>query len=183
MGKIKNFLNRWFDVEFGSNCFALVILLVLSIGIQSFMFWFGGHTFGLFADVLLFIVLIVWGKSLVHNDNTFAYKGTNKKGWICALCLFLAIIAVYFSVVEIYLQSLLVLSLIVFVFCGIWLEKMKIDTARLFFVLGLALFYCIGAYFAMLINSIEPPIERIGFYLILVVTLLVWFKPIPEKSV
>ena len=110
-------------------------------------------------------------------------KKMNKKGWTCALCLFLAVIAVYFSIVGIYLQSLLAVSLAVFVFCGIWLEKMKIDTARLFFVLGLAFFYCIGAYFAMLINSIEPPIEKIGFYLILVVTLLVWFKPTPEKSV
>lgn len=177
MGKIKNFLNRWFDEEFWSNCFALVVLLVLSIGIQSLIFWFGGYTFGLLIDALLFVALVIWGKSLVHADNTFVYKGTNKKGWFCVSGLFLAVIAIYFSVVGIYLQALLGVSLIVFVFCGLWLEKMQADTARLFFVLGLALIYCIGAYFAMFINSIEPPIVRPAIYLISAVTLLVWFKP------
>lgn len=177
MGKIKNFLNRWFDVEFWSNCIALVVLLAISIGVQSLVFWLAGYTIGTLIDALLFVALIVWGKSLIHADNTFVYKGTNKKGWFCVLCMFLAVIAVYFSVVGIYLQSLLAVSLVVFVFCGIWLEKMNADTARLFFVLGLALFYCIGAYFAMFINGIDTPIERSGVYLISGVTLLVWFKP------
>lgn len=177
MGKIKNFLNRWFDEEFWSNCFALVVLLVLSIGIQSLIFWFGGYIFGMLIDVLLFVALIVWGKSLIHTDNTFVYKETNKKGWICVLCLFLAIIAIYFSVVGIYLQSLLALSLAVFVFCGIWLGRMNVDTNRLFFVLGLALIYCIGAYFAMFINGIEPPIDKSGFFLVSGATLVVWLKP------
>lgn len=176
MGKIKNLLSC-FDEEFWSDVFALVVLLAISIGVQSLVFWFGGFTIGTLIDVLLFIALIVWGKSLIHADNTFVYKGTAKKGWICVLCLFLTVIAMYFSVVGIYLRLLLAVSFAMFVFCCIVLERMNVDTARLFFVLGLALFYCIGAYIAMLVNSIEPSISRGGIALISLVMLYVWFKP------
>ena len=179
MGKIKDFFSLWFEEEFRGLVVLFLIVAALSVGVQSLLMWIGGlfpsvQDLGLMLDAILGFVLvfpIFFGSAMSNSEGEG--EGNLFVGS-------LAIMGIYISVVW-YFHAGIFVGCIVLLCSALWrLHKIGADP---FWVLGGAcayLLYCIGAYFAMLFNGLEPAINLYGIITLIVVAVCIWFIPASE---
>ena len=171
MEKIKDFFSSWFKEEFWGLVVLFLIVAAFSIGVQSLLFWIGGlflsvENLGLTIDAVLFMLLVL---------PAFIGAGlTNHRGNGNILVGLTAIMGIYISVVW-YFHAGILVGCIVLLCSALWrLYKIGADH---FWGLGGAcayLFYCIGAYFAMLFNGLEPAINIYGIVTLIITTICIW---------
>lgn len=175
MGKIKDFFSKWLDEEFWNLVVLFLITAAFSIGVQSLLFWIGGlypsvENLGLMIDAILGFALvfpIFFGSAMSNfegDGNIFVGS--------------LAIIGIYISVVW-YFHAGVLIGCIVLLYLALWrLQKIGADQ---FWTCGSAcayLLYCVGAYFAMIFNGLEPAINLYGIIALAVATLCLWLIPV-----
>ena len=188
MEKIKNFFAKWFDDEFGSALISLIIVTTISITVQCILLWtdalslvsefnLGTLSFGMVLDIVLFVAILVFALWTNNGPDTFIFLGTMGKGRVCLLFLTLSVIAAYISVIFVYQWWVLLLSIAVLFLSEYALRRLKADDDRINLAFGIALIYCVGAYFAMLINNLEPTIDLWGLFAIMVTSIILYFKP------
>lgn len=169
MGKIKNFCGKWFGAEFGKFIFFLLGVNVISISVQRLLIWAGWLHCGMMLDTILGMLLIM--------PALIAFALTKHKGTGNIIVGLLAIMGIYISVVW-YFHAGILVGCLVLLYSALWrLYKLGYN---LMLILGGAcvyLLYCIGAYFAMTANSLEPAINLYGIITLVVATLCVWFIP------
>ena len=178
MGKIKNFCGKWFDGEFWAMILFLVMMAAVSIGIQSLLVWVGGlfpsvEDCGRTIDAVLCALLILpifIGVGLGSNFNG---------SWNILLAL-LAIIGIYICVVFWFNWFLFGGCLILLLFNLIRLDRIGCESLWIYGGVCAYLTYCIGAYFAVVFNGIEPAVGICGITILSLVTLGVWLKPALE---
>lgn len=183
MRKGKDLL-KCFDGEFLNAFFGLIVALALSIGIQSFFFWFGElsstpENVGYFLDIGVFVIWVLFASN-TDDADLFPFKGTKEKGVIYLNVVWAATIGAYaymFCAIDAWA---LALCLVVMLWGWIMLEKLSANTDILSYTIGISLFYCIGTYVAMLLNGIAPFIDVYGITLLSLAALIVWFKPVFE---
>ena len=191
MGKIKSFLCKWFDDEFWGAFLSLVVVCIISVCVQSFLFWaddlsllsgfhIGTLSFGMVADVVLFATILAFALWTNNGPDTFMFLGTMGKGRVCLFFITLATIALYVSVIFAYLWWVLVLAIAVIFICEHALLRLKADDSRINLAFGVALIYCVGAYIALLLNDLVPAISLYGAFAIAVISLVMFFKPAME---
>lgn len=181
---IENFRKR-IDAEFLGTVFGLLTIMVFETGIQTLCFLFGGtptlmEGLGYHFDVFFFAVLIlVIMYELNKSPKLFSKNERKKKGIFCVNFALLAIIGIFVYVINPTNLSWIWLAVCFLMMFQSWvlLERMKADTSILSLTFGAGLCYCLGAYFAMLINDIEPAIELKDIIVILIATVCVWFRP------
>lgn len=191
MEKIKSFLSKWLDDEFWGAFISLVLVVVISVCVQSFLFWaddlpfvsnfrVGTLSFGMIADIILFAAILVFALWTNKGPDTFMFLGTMVKGRICLFFITLATIAAYVSVVFVF-QWWVVLSAIAVIFiCEHALLRLKADDSRINLAFGVALIYCVGTYIALFLNDLMPAISPYGAFAIAVISLIMFFKPALE---
>lgn len=188
MRKIKHFLLKWFDEDFWSAVVSLLIVSVVAFGIPSLLIWadslpflsefyIGNLSWGMVANTIVFLAVVIFAVWTNIGPDTFIYRGTMGKGRICLLLSALAVFAVYISVVWVYLWWVVFLSIVVFLICGYALGKLKADDRRINLACGIELIYCIGTYCALQINGLEPAISLLSLLAVLLVSLVMFFKP------
>lgn len=183
MSKVKDLL-KCFDGEFLNAFFGLIIALALSIGIQSFFFWFGElsstpENVGYFLDIGVFVIWVLFASN-ADNSDLFPFKGTKEKGAIYLNAVWVATVGVYaymFCAIDVWAPAL---CFVVMLWGWIMLKKLYADTDILSYTVGISLFYCIGTYVAMLLNGIAPLVDVYGIVLLALAALIVWFKPVFE---
>ena len=173
INKVQNF----FDDEFWSALFGLIVTMVISVGLQSLVIWLGG----MFLDVILFALFIIAiGQAIAFNfSDFFPYKRTSGGGTVSMIYVGLGIVGTYAYIVH---QTplgwtLLAGSLILMLLNWIFLEKIDADITYVGISVGVGLCYCLGTYFAMLLNGLEPVAEIPEIAIISLATLFAWFRP------
>ena len=179
MGKIKYFFSKWLDEEVGLCILLFLVIAAVIIGVESLLFWIGGlfpsvQDLGLMLDAILGFVLVfpIFFGSAMSN-----YEGEGDGNLFVGS---LAIMGIYISVVW-YFHAGILVGCIVLLCSALWrLYKMGVDT---FWVFGGAcayLLYCIGAYFAMIFNGLEPAINLYGIVTLIIMTICILFIPASE---
>ena len=178
MGKIKNFLSSWLNEELWELLILLLVAAVVSIGVQSLLFWIGGlflsiKDCGMLIDTILGILLIsplFLGAGLTEGEgNGSIFVGS------------LAIMGIYISVVW-YFHAGILAGCLVLLYMALWRLYKIIGADPLWTCGGTCayLLYCIGAYFAMIFNGLEPVINIYGIVTLIVATIGVWVIPASE---
>lgn len=175
MGKIKDFFSKWFDEKFWGLVVLFLITAVFSIGMHSLLFWIGGlfssvENLGLTIDAIYGFVLvfpILFGSTISNSEgDRNIFVGS------------LAIMGIYISVVW-YFHAGVLIGCIVLLYLALWrLQKIGADS---FWTCGGScayLLYCVGAYFAMLFNGLEPAINIYGIVTLIIATLCLWLIPV-----
>ena len=172
MGKIKNFCGKWFDEEIALCILLFLVVAAVITGVQSLLFWIGGlfpsvENLGLTIDVVLGVLLIL---------PPFIAAGlTDHKGNGNIIVGLLAIMGIYVSVVW-YFHAGILVGCLVLLFSAMWrLHKIGVDTFWLAIGTYAYLFYCIGAYFAMIFNSLEPAINLYGIIPLIVAAVCIMY--------
>jgi len=181
---IENFKKR-LDAEFLGTVFGFITIMAFLTGIQCLCFLFGGtptlmEGLGYHFDVFFFsLVLLITLYELRKSPKLFSEKDSKKKGVICVTFTLLAIIGIFVYVINSTNLSWIWLAVCFLVLLQSWIlfEKMKADTSILSLALGTCLCYCLGAYFAMIFNNIEPAIELKDIIVIFIITVCMWFRP------
>lgn len=171
MEKIKDFFSLWFKEEFRGLVVLFLIVAAFSIGVQSLLFWICGLLSS--AENCSMMTDTIFGMLLVLPPF-IAAGSTKHKGNINIIVGLSAIMGTYISVVW-YFHAGILVGCIVLLCSALWrLYKIGADP---FWVLGGAcayLFYCIGAYFAMLFNGLEPAINIYGIVTLIITTICIW---------
>lgn len=170
MGKIKDFLCNW--------CWGILVIFVLSaalsIGLQGLLIWIGGlfpsvEGLGMTIDALFGFILIF---PLLAGAGFTDHTGNGS-----ILLSLLAIIGIYVCVV-------LYFNWFVFIGClvllGLNLRRLVNiggDSLWIYGIAGAYLLYCIGAFFAMLLNNIVPVVDSYALIVLVLVTLGMWSIP------
>ena len=174
MGKIKNFCGKWFDDEFWELGLLFLVVAAVSIGVQSLIFWIGGlfpsvEDCGMLIDSILCALLVL--PLLIGAGLT---EGEGNGNIIVGL---LAIMGIYISVVW-YFHAGILAGCLVLLFSALWrLHKLGADPLWTCGGACAYLLYCIGAYYAMIFNGLEPVISVYGIVILSIATLCVWFIP------
>ena len=184
MGDIQDLLKR-LDAEFFGTVFGLITIMVFLAGIQSLCFLFGAaptlmEGLGYHFDVFFFsVTLLVILYELRKSPKLFPKNSGRKKGITCVTVALLAIVGIYVYVINPTDLSWIWLAVCFLMLLQSWilLERMKADTSILSLSLGAGLCYCIGAYFAMIFNDIEPAVELKDIIVISIATVCLWFRP------
>ena len=174
MGKIKDFFSKWLDEEVGLCILLFLVIAAVIIGVESLLFWIGGlfpsvENLGLTIDTILFMLLVL---------PAFIGAGlTNHKGNGNILVGLTAIMGIYISVVW-YFHAGILVGCLVLLFSAMWrLHKIGVDTFWLAIGAFAYLFYCIGAYFAMIFNGLEPAIDLYGIIPLIVAAIGILLIP------
>jgi hypothetical protein len=178
MGKIKDFFSKWFDEEVGLCILLFLVIAAVIIGVESLLFWIGGlfpsvENLGLTIDAILFMLLVL---------PAFIGAGlTNHRGNGNILVGLTAIMGIYISVVW-YFHAGILVGCLVLLYMALWrLHKLE---ANLMWTCGGAyayLLYCIGAYFAMIFNGLEPAINIYGIITLIIAAICILFMPVRES--
>lgn len=172
MGKIKFFLSKWFGTDFRDFLLLLLAATVFSILLQGLFFVIGGlfpsiENFGMMIDAIIFMLLVLFQFVGGGLDN-------RKRNGNIIIGL-LAIMGIYISVVW-YFHAGILVGCLVLIYIDLWrLYKQGAEPVRLFFGACFCLPYCIGAYFAMIFNGLEPAINLSGIVTVAIATICVWF--------
>lgn len=174
MGKIKNFLSLWFSSEILVIFIALIVLTAILIGLQSLLIWIGGlftsiENLGITIDAILGFVLLF----PLFLGAVF----TNHEGNGNILVGLLAIMGIYISVVWYFHAGILVGCIVLLCQSLRRLDKIGADPIWIHCGMSAHLLYCIGAYFAMIFNGLEPASSVYGIVILSIVTLCIWFVP------
>lgn len=177
MGKIKDFFSKWFDEEVGLCILLFLVIAAVIIGVESLLFWIGGlfpsvENLGLTIDAILFMLLVL---------PAFIGAGlTNHRGNGNILVGLTTIMGIYISVVW-YFHAGVLTGCIVLLYLALWrLQKIGADP---FWTCGSAcayLLYCVGAYFAMIFNGLEPAINIYGIVTLIIAAICILFIPASE---
>lgn len=174
MGKNKNFFNKWFNEEILWCILLFLVIAAFITGVESLLVRIGGlfpsiENLGLTIDAVLFMLLVL-PVFIMAALTEFERNGDILVGLT-------AIMGIYISVVW-YFHAGILVGCLVLLYSALWrLYKLGYN---LMLILGGAcvyLLYCIGAYFAMTANSLEPAINLYGIITLVVATLCVWFIP------
>lgn len=166
-----------FNEGIWSVFFYLIVVMALSIGIQSLVFWLGnlGFVAGLYA-VLIITLLEVQAYS---DSKLFPFKGTSVMGAFYYCLIWLAVIGVYVCIIFptpiSWIISACFFGLLVVNWIG--LECVNTDMTSLSLAIGVALCYCLGTYFTMLIFGHKPAVGIIEIIVLAVTALVIWFRP------
>lgn len=175
MNLISKFLSL-FDGEFRGLLLGFITIMVISVGLQSLLLWLGDMCL----DAILFaLVLISIGQIVALKlSDLFPYKGTAGGGILAMFYICLGIIGVYVCIVHPALLgwNLLVGALLLIFLDWIFLEKIGADMVIVGIAVGIGLCYCLGTYFAMLLNCLEPVAEIPEVVIISLATLFAWFR-------
>lgn len=183
MGKIKNFFSKWLDEEFWKfYVFFFLVAAVFSIGIQHFLFGFGNsfHSvehLGYYLDTGLLVLLAIITSPCLDSSVMFPYEGTRVLGTMCISAVCFGLFGVYVCLVYASILALMIISIILLLWGWIALEKLKADTTPLLAYVSLGLIYALGAHYAMQLNSIAVEVEDAIIIILLILTLIFWFKP------
>lgn len=178
MGKVKDFFGKWFDEEFWGFVVLLLIIAAVSIGFQSLLMWIGGffpsvEDCGKLIDSILCMLLLL--PAFICFGLGSDFKGSGN----CLVGL-LAIMGIYVSVVW-YFHAGILVGCIVLLYSALWrLYKISADPLWTHCGASAYLLYCIGAYFALLFNDIEPAINIYGIVTLIIATICLWFIPASE---
>ena len=176
-----------FRDNFVSLCCVFAIILMFAVGLQSLLFWVGGLlpawrigclSMGVILNLLVFASIIWLFSEIGSNQYFFPYKGTAEKGAFSGFTVMLLPLCVYICVTSLYSWLALMLMVLLLVLCIRRLTKIEADVSRLGTLAGGLFVYCLGGYFAMLINGLEPAIDVYGLTLLAFVTIVLWFNPI-----
>ena len=177
MGKIKNFCGKWFDDEFWELGLLFLVVAAVSIGVQSLIFWIGGlfpsvEDCGMLIDSILCALLVL--PLLIGAGLT---EGEGNGNIIVGL---LAIMGIYVSVVW-YFHAGILVGCLVLLCMALW-KFHKLGANPLWTCGGACayLLYCIGAYFAMIFNGLEPAINLYGIISLIVAAIGIWLIPASE---
>lgn len=172
MRKIKDFFGNQRSLKILGALFVLIASALLSIGIQSLLMWIGG----LFPSVddLSRAMDVLLGAMLVAPIFVGAGLTENKGNGNIILAM-LAIIGIYICVVYCFSWLLLIFCILL-----LWLNLKRLDNldGDTLWIYGggcAYLLYCIGAYFALIFNDLEPDINTYGITVLSVATLCMWF--------
>lgn len=150
--------------------------LAISIGFQSLLIWAGNlipseYNVGIALDALVGVLAIapIFIGAIVSDDlSSFAM------GMIFAM---LAIMGIYVSVTLHFNWFILVGCIGVFVASVIKMHRAGATKIWLYLILGAYLSYCVGAYYAMMLNGMEPAIDAAGINILTILLGVIWFKP------
>jgi len=172
MKKIKNFLGKRFDGDILVFITIFLVIAAVSIGGQSLLLWIGGlfpsvAAMGLVIDSVLGLVLVLPAAVIAKSGG--------------AKVMALALIGIYVCVVW-YFDWFLLIARSVVLLLGLRKLAEYADTLPLFYNIAClyllcCLLYCIGAYFAMICNGLEPEADIIGIAVILVLVVCVRLIP------
>ena len=182
MGKIKNFLSSWLNEELWGLCAGFCLVALFTLCIQYFVFWFGNmiHTserVGTYLDIGLFIIWLIAIIPVINSADLFPIKGTMEKGRINVVAVWLIVVGIYAYILSSVDFWILALCLVMLLCNWFMLEKLNADTGLLSITVGASLIYCLSTYFALLFNGIEPATDTGSIITLLLVTLILWFKP------
>ena len=150
--------------------------LAVSIGFQSLVVWAGnllpvGYNVGIALDALVGVLAIapIFIGAIVSDDvSSFTM------GMFFAM---LAIMGIYVSVTLYFNWFILVGCIGVFVASVIKMHRAGATKIWLYLILGAYLSYCVGAYYAMMLNGMEPAIDAAGINILTILLVCVWSKP------
>ena len=150
--------------------------LAISIGFQSLLIWAGNlipseYNVGIGLDALVGVLAIapIFIGAIVSDDfSTFAM------GMVFAM---LSIVGFYISITLIFNPFVLVACMVVFVASVIKMHMAGATKIWLYLILGAYLSYCVGAYYALMLNGIEPAINMDGVNVLTLLLGVIWFKP------
>lgn len=181
MGKIKNFFSKWLDEEFWKfYVFVFLVAAVFSIGVQYFLFWFGNsfhEHLGYYLDTGLLVLLMIIASPGLDSSVMFPYKGTRVLGTMCVSAICFGLLGVYVYFVYTNSLALVLISMMLLFWGWIALEKLKADTTPLLIYVSFGLIYALGAHYAMQLDSIAVEVEDAIIIMLLILTLMFWFKP------
>ena len=175
----KKFLCKWYNALLCFQFLLLVVCTLISICIQSLFFYIGeliteNEYLGMGLDIITYGLMAISAMSILDVADLFPSAKAPTKGLICISLMWLFTFIAYISIIATYLWWVLLLSLVIFIFCGIILENMGAHIGILFIRMCIMLIYTIGTYFAMSINDLEPAIDTFGITWLLCVTALIW---------
>lgn len=177
MEKIKNFFNLWFGINFWGFVILLLAVAVPSFLVQSLLIGVGrlfssDANTAVVIDALLGFILIA--------PVYFCAGHSEHKGDGNILVGLLAIMGIYISVVWYFHGGILFGCIVLLYSCLARLRKIRLDSLRIYGGTCVYLLYCIGAYFAMIFNDLEPAINIYGIVTLIVATIGVWLIPATE---
>lgn len=186
MEKIKK-SRKYSGSEFLSSFLGLIMVMMMSIAFQALAFRIGSlyaiENLGFYLDGGLFAFLFIAAIYATNrmNGGVFKLSKSKRSGAINLIAIWIAVFVIYIYVLRpipdrINLPEILVCLLIVLINLYA-LKTLKADTSILILTVGITLIYCVGTYFAMLINSIEPVIDIYSIAVLASITLIVWLKP------
>jgi len=180
MGKNKNFLSLLFDGEFCLGIPFLLIISVLSIGVQSLLV----QVDGLFPSVEylgIAIDAIFWGILLLLmylkiDLIRFTIGERAKENLLCGFMV--EQIAIYIYVVCWGHWGLFAIGFLLLLSSAQLPEyEYHHACAEVYEAKCICLLYNIGAYVALLFNGIEPAADIYGIIVLSTITLIMWFAP------
>ena len=151
-----------------------IFAVAVSIGFQSLVVWTGNllpGEYGLGIDALIGVLMVmpIFMGALISDDfSTFTV------GMVIAM---LAVVGIYVSVTLYFNWFLFVGAMALFI---VTLIKMDRDCTKKFWlyaVWGGYLCYCVGAYYAQVLNGIEPVMDVTAINILTALMVIVWSKP------
>lgn len=180
MGKNRNFLGVLFDGEFCLGIPFLLIVAVLSIGVQSLLVQIGGlfpsvEYLGIAIDAVFGVILLLL-MYLKLDLIRFTMGERAKENLLWGFMVEQMVI--YFYVVCWGHWLVLVIGLLL-LSSSIHLPEYEYhrQCVEVYETECICLLYSIGAYFALLFNGIEPAANIYGIAVLFIVTLIMWFAP------
>ena len=155
---------------------SFVIGLAVSVGLQSLLIWSGNlflaeYNIGIISTTIIGLIgispLLI---GAIFSDDFSVFT----MGMVFAL---LAIIGIYISIVWYFSWIAFAASLAVLLYGLYKMDCAGAEKVLLHGFLGTCLFYCMGAYYAMLINGLAPAIDIVGMTILAAVVVGIWFKP------
>ena len=177
MNEIKSLFKPSYGV-FGAMLVGIIVAVAISVVLQSLLIWIGGlfpsvdKNLGVEFDGIVGMLLVF--------PIIFVAIFKNFDGNVSLLLSGLAIIGIYDTTVWFFNWIMLITFVAVLLFS---LNNLDQTGCNKFVVHGIMcsyLIYCIGAYYAMIINGIEPVIDIYGIIFILLTALYIGFTSVSD---
>lgn len=182
MGKIKDFFSKWLDEEFWGAVLTIIVVAAVSVGLQYFLFWFGNSAqsiehLGYYLDTGLLVWLAIITSPCLDSSVMFPYEGTRVLGTMCVSAVCFGLLGVYVYFVYANSLALVLISMMLLFWGWIALETLNADTNPLLIYTSVGLIYALGAHYAMQFNGMAIAVEDAIIIILLILTLIFWFKP------
>ena len=174
MKQTKNFLCKYINGDFWGFVLFISVMAVYSAVFQGLLIWIGGlfpsaKGLGLALDLLLGLVLVL---------PLFLGAGLDKhKGNESIIIALLAIIGIYVCIIFWFNWLLLIGCIIVLYFNLRRLDKIGGNTLWIYSGGCAYLLYCIGTYFALIFNGIQPAADIYAIAILSIITFYIGVKP------
>lgn len=183
MGKIKNFLSKWFDEDFWNAVISIIGVAAISLGLQYLMFWGGSSVQSVahleyYIDTGFFVLLLIVASPGLDPAVIFPFKGTRIPGTICVSAMCFGMLGVYVYIVYANMLALALISLMLIVVGWAGLEKIDADMHPPVLYTSVGLIYALGAHYAMQLNGIAVLADSAIIIIVFIVALLSWFRPV-----